>query len=206
MLKISQVWQHIWLPWKLKCNGRNWCQTREQANIPWDSGHDVSTEGAGFCKQHTMCRRSMKYKNAVQKTQWSIATRCHNCKEPDMKNDSHMWTAQTCLFEVWRTKIHEEHRIIHVGEALKQTRSSARATAVRSPPHFVSCFRMGGGLWHPPQLPCVNITFGPNGVWSLSMGWEGGSCDMPDPQNGHPADEYANHIPNPECISLSTPR
>ena len=52
------------------------------------------------------------------------------------------------------------------------TRSSAEATAVRSPPTFVTSFHIG-----PNWMPYVYTVFGPNGLWRPSVGG-GGVCDI----------------------------
>ncbi len=62
-----------------------------------------------------------------------------------------------------------------------KTRSSAEATAVRSPLTFVSSFHNG-----PNWMPYVHTVFGPNGLWRPSV--EGGGSVtqfLSEPQNGH---------------------
>ncbi len=70
----------------------------------------------------------------------------------------------------------QQYHFCKVAVSKMQTRSSAEATAVRSPPPLVSCFRIGPN-W------ILHFCFCPNGLWRPSV-WGGGTKFLSEPQNG----------------------
>ena len=84
---------------------------------------------------------------------------------------------ENALVEFWKEPIH--CKLQHMYMYIKREAVHAEETAVQSPPPFVSCY-----------LPYVFTVFGPNCLWSPSVGGRGGVWDiqiLSEPQNGHPA-------------------